>query len=224
MVDRPIIFSAPMILAMIDGRKFQTRRLETSPLRTCSVGDRLWVRETCRAVELDSGLDCVEYQASQDTEDDWGDAIEDSLEASDRWGQMRIYGRKKNGPAPRALKRERGGISGKWVPSIHMPRWASRLTLTVEAVRFEPLREISVSDVLAEGAPIDPDHCDTTQDGSNPIMCIGDRPWTSQSPHAWYRRIWDSLHTDDGERWDDNPNVVAMTFSVARGNLDRLAA
>lgn len=113
-----------------------------------------------------------------------------------------------------------GGVHGKLRPAIHMPRWASRLTLLVRSVSIEALRSISQGDVISEGAPLDPNHRDETQDGSNPFMCISEHPHITQSPHAWYHRLWDTLHDADGERWEDNPQVVALTFEVISQNVD----
>lgn len=64
MTDRPIIFSAPMVRALINQRKSETRRLASSPLRLCIPRDRLWVREACKAaIEPDTGRKGVQYAA-----------------------------------------------------------------------------------------------------------------------------------------------------------------
>ena len=265
MVDRPIIFSAPMVRALLAGRKTQTRRVIKLPTKThsggriyerpdmggweatthggagcfaiakdgrrqsvpekvglwhqttgvCVVaryqsGNRLWVRETCRAVELASGLDCVEYSATAEDEDDWGDPINDSRAASDRWIAMRHYG---GAPQP-SKPRERGGIAGPWVPSIHMPRWASRLTLIVEEVRVEPLQAISREDAIAEGIE---------RVGGGMLRWenwSGADGQSATSPQAAYALLWNSLH--GAAAWDANPWVVALTFRVERGNIDNL--
>ena len=188
MTDRPIIFSAPMVRALLAGRKTQTRRLATSPLARAWPGDRLYVREAWKAP-----------------------AIHDRVKPRDLAPSTPIYFMADDRLWPVARAR----------PGMHLPRWASRLTLIVEEVRVEPLHAISTADVLAEGAPLDPNHRDTTQDGSNPVMCIGERPWVSQSPRAWYHRLWDALHDKDGQRWDDDPDVVVLTFAVERRNIDR---
>jgi hypothetical protein len=94
-------------------------------------GDRLWVRETCRGIELPSGLDVVRYIA------DGADApIEDSFAGAERWLKLHTYRGKK----------------GAIVPPIHMPRWASRIELEVTNVRIERLQAISEADARAEGA------------------------------------------------------------------------
>ena len=113
--ERPIIFSGPMIRAILEGRKTQTRRIvkpnclsKLSPYgRT---GDRLWVRET------------------------WGHNPEGPgyVYRSDGDFDMKFHG-------------------DRWRPSIHMPRWASRITLEVTGVRVERLQDINEEDALAEG-------------------------------------------------------------------------
>ncbi len=95
------------------------------------VGERLWVRETCRADELDNGLDGVRYPA-----DGAFRAIEDSSEAAERWLELYAY----------------RGQTGATVPAIHMPRWASRITLEITGVRVERMQSISEADAIAEGA------------------------------------------------------------------------
>lgn len=141
MKERPILMSAPMVRAMLDGSKTQTRRvasklvrhpdlgnlytpgalvLESEPQhvieRACPYGrpgDRLWVREAWAPHPQDTGT--VFYRAT--VEDEPGFPI---------W-------------------------SGPWRPSIHMPRWASRISLEVTGVRVERLQDISVADSIAEG-------------------------------------------------------------------------
>nr|WP_245290857.1 hypothetical protein [Methyloligella halotolerans] len=96
-------------------------------------------------------------------------------------------------------------------PSIHMPRWASRLTLKVTEVRVQRLQRISEADAIAEGCP--------GVLGPNP-----DFPdeW-DPSPQEQYRDLWDSLNAKRAP-WESNPWVVAITFTVHRQNIDRLKA
>jgi hypothetical protein len=192
--DRPIIFSGPMVRALLDGRKTQTRRLATSPLTKCLTGDTLWVRETCRAVEQDDGRDLVEFLAGGELA-----PINNSRESADRWMELAHYGNK----GRRFVQRDEGGVAGPWVPSIHMPRWCSRLMLHVDAKRVEPLQNISEADAIAEG-----------------IYETGGGRWNSSrggpsaySPPTAYRALWKKLHGADS--WDANPDVLVLTFAVA---------
>lgn len=169
MTDRPIIFSGPMVLALLDGRKTQTLRLVTSPLAKAQPGDRLWVREAFR------------LRADQDHKPP----------SQDWWKSTASYAA--DGAAPTGC----GGGPGKLRPSIHMPRWVSRLTLVVIAVRLERLKDIKRADVIAEG-------------DSN---CVDDP--------LFFPAIWDTLHKP-GARWEDNPRVVVLTFTVHQQNIDRL--
>lgn len=201
MADRPIIFSGPMVRALLAGRKTQTRRLATSPLANVEVGDRLWARESW----------WVATRYSYGTTPGGSDLPPPPL--AQRGGDPVHYAA--DGDPPNCVNRHHGpeGLRGGWFaapdpyavwhrkPSIHMPRWASRLTLVVEALRFERLQEISAADAEAEG----------TERGS--MSWIGA-----------YHALWDSLHNCEGERWADDPAVVALTFRVERGNIDRIAA
>lgn len=120
MTDRPIIFSGPMVKALLDGRKTQTRRLATSPLARCTAGDRLYVREAHAFVgSNDPGLlvTRADYPAC----------------------------------VPRRFENVPPETEVSWRPSIHMPRWASRLTLIVDCVRVQSLQDISRTDAIAEG-------------------------------------------------------------------------
>ncbi len=92
-------------------------------------------------------------------------------------------------------------------PSIHMPRWASRITLTVTEVRRERLQAIDNADARAEGVDCWPDFVEGRRD-----------PF----PVTRYRDLWAALH--GMESWDANPEVVVLTFAVALRNIDAAEA
>jgi len=75
----------------------------------------------------------------------------------------------------------------RWRPSIHMPQWASRITLAVEAVRVERLQDIGEADACAEGWP---------KDENGPIV--------------WHSALWDTIN--GAGSWDANPWVSVTTF------------
>lgn len=141
-------------------------------------GDRLWVREAWRCNGWASDLATIFYRASE------GDSYTAMCE------QYPVAGRQ-------PLR-----VTGSWRPSIHMPRWASRLTLYVADVRVQRLREINEEDAKAEGA----------------------KPWTGalQSYATDFARIWRDINGPDA--WDANPWVMAVTFVPRRGNIDCLPA
>ncbi|CAH2606482.1 Phage-related protein (plasmid) [Rhodovastum atsumiense] len=196
MTDRPIIFSAPMIKALLDGGKTQTRRLATSPLARCVPGDRLWVRENLLQRPMANFLTgeptnaiVAAYAA------DNGDVVNDAGFNLAPWWR-----------------------SGGGLPSIHMPRWASRLTLTVTDVRVQRLHDITDADALAEG--IEPERYCPVSDSAGLHACGSAEP---TDPVAEYRDLWDRLH--GAGAWDSNPEVAALTFTVERQNIDaRIAA
>ena len=196
MTDKPIIFSAPMVRAMLDGRKTQTRRLlkktqgaaidrgfDTGSLRLpYAPGDRLYVREAWAAHHE---YDQCKPMGIPSHEDIWLVA---------------------DGPVEPAW-------TGRWRSSIHMPRRASRLTLTVTEVRVERLQDISAADSIAEGV-----QCATCE-AMKASACHGRGCFASIDA---YRTLWNSLHGPDA--WDANPWVVALTFIVQHGNIDQVAS
>nr|DAI35628.1 MAG TPA: ASCH domain protein [Caudoviricetes sp.] len=141
MQERPILFSAPMVRAILNGRKTQTRRAvkpAKHPLDAeikagtgavnCPFGhkgDRLWVRETWNMFDPWPGF----FYAADDHSFGVGEYDDpDHIEPHNM----------------------------HWRPSIHMPRIASRITLVITGVRIEHLQDISAADCLAEGvAPTD---------------------------------------------------------------------
>mgnify|MGYP003442140420 CR=1 FL=1 len=215
MADRPIIFSGPMVQALLAGRKSQTRRVlkpqpdfrggvgdyhdaeewgwededgyHVSVLDICPngfrVGDRLWVREAF--------IGPYAYEVNEYPPRDWGNkAI---------WFPA-------DGPVP---EKHAGQFWHRARPSIHMPRWASRLTLTVTDVRVQRLQDISEADAVAEG-------CDAV------LALTIKRPNGAHpgNPRECYCDLWNSLHGPGA--WDANPWVVAVTFTVQRGNIDQI--
>jgi hypothetical protein len=178
------------------------------------VGDRIWVREKIRAEqfslppvarkattkerqllkrtevadfnELD-GLNGVRYFA-----DGAWIKIENSRSSSDLWLKLFNY---KGAPE---------GNLGSIVSPKSMPRWASRLTLTVTDVRVQRLQDISEEDAIAEGA--------------SPVLVPPDG---GSAPHVeGFRALWNDLHGPDA--WDANPWVSAITFTVHHGNIDQM--
>jgi len=178
MSHRPIIFSGPMVLALLAGRKTMTRRLVTSPLSKCQIGDRLWVREAAY------------YTIDQGTHK-----------------PAKVEGFFADGK-----NRYKHNFTVESRPSIHMPRWASRITLVVTGTKIERLQDISESDVQAEGferleglqGPCDVEevHRDAGRD--------------------WFSDLWVSLHGVDS--WRSNPEVVAISFRVEKINIDQMQA
>jgi hypothetical protein len=179
MTDYPIIFNGPMVCALLDGRKTQTRRASGPQWQKVKPGDRLWVRETWQQPALCE----VQYRATDTT----------------RIGHWH--------PA-----------CGPWRPSNQMPRWASRLTLTVTGVKVERLQAISEDDARAEGISVLP-----FQDQADPSAWWQSGPGENQarSASASFRRLWKLLYY--APSWDANPEVVAFTFKVDRRNIDEVS-
>ncbi|MDT8329057.1 MAG: hypothetical protein RQ750_17075 [Roseovarius sp.] len=199
MADKPIILNAPMIRALLDGRKTQTRLIHKEyrdysasallpdgtarPICTrFAPGNRLWVREAFR-----------------------GDADYDNYAPSE-WSHWPVHYEADGPPDTR-----RGlGSDGKKRPSIHMPRWASRLTLIVTDVRVQRLQDISGADAVAEGGP-----------SSHPSIDRVSREFGAKDfPRSWFEQTWNSIHGPCA--WDDNPWVVALSFDVHRCNIDQM--
>jgi hypothetical protein len=88
--------------------------------------------------------------------------------------------------------------TARWTPSIHMPRWASRLTLRITDVRVQRLQEISEADARAEGAPLELRLLDSVRLGA------------TASHTGGFERLWESIHGPDS--WAANPWVWVIEF------------
>jgi hypothetical protein len=216
MSDKGIIFFAPMVLALIDGRKSQTRRLLRNPeYWGCPTGDCPHDKQAeCDAQMADLPAKQSGYAPGQRlyVREAWHvrgrytDVVEIGFRASQNRSHTEYV---EQVPVAKAVPGK-----GQWPrfpkygPSIYMPRWASRLTLAVSEVRVERVQSISKEDCYAEGI----------ERPTAPSM--GSEVCAIDNARNAYRSLWNSLHTVRGERWQDNPWIVAVTFDVRRGNID----
>jgi hypothetical protein len=212
MSDKPIPFSAPMVRALLDGRKHQTRRIVkplsgTAPLKpgdilvrwgpdfggTCAtfrpayvVGDRLWVKEAwrfCSQIDAVRPAEMSHHEPRRYEAD--GLLVEPSCLVIHQPGRYRH--------------------------ARFMPRRFSRITLTVTDVRVQRVAEISEADAVAEGAP---SH-DSSISGIAGIFAKNH----PGNYIATFRNIWNSIHGPDA--WARNDWVCAVTFTVRKGNIDQ---
>lgn len=193
--ERPILFSAPMVRAILDGRKTQTRRVvkfygltdvhrrldgsfsfETaggSTLVKCPYGkpgDSLWVRET-HARCPGNMFTPPHYLA--------------------------------DGPMPSISERHDAGLL-RTFPSIHMPRWASRIDLLITGVRVERLQDISEADAAAEGLKSWP------HKGGRAYGYDGGLQDGHGSARGAFWHLWESINGP--ESWSANPWVWVVEF------------
>jgi len=103
-----------------------------------------------------------------------------------------------------------GAEGHNWRPSIHMPRWASRITLEIVSVRVERLQEISEEDAVAEG--IAPLPLQTNEPGCWWSADATARGMHGRTPRAAFKRLWDSIYGPGS--WDANPWVWQIEFKV----------
>ncbi len=190
------------------------------------VGDRAWIRETWQvareSVDYETG---GEYDVFPWNEAEMGDP-RPYLNGCARHGYKaglfyRADGEDKNPGAFYPLTGLRDEVLRKaeidWRPSIHMPRWASRLTLTVSEVRVERLRDISEADAIAEGVSNG-----MRPDGSPfwaPPAGFGGTRFIDTARHA-FADLWKTIHGH--ESWAANPWVAAISFTVTPANIDSL--
>lgn len=218
MSDRGIIFSAPMVRALLEGRKTQTRRL-IKPSRK----QREWGADfsICPAAEIGAEWIAFEHpKGGPYTCVPVPHAPGDRLYVREAWshtgqGVWDIAAARRTGKSGVIYSAD-GKIPGaKYWPSIHLPREFSRLTLSVKYVRVQRVQEISELDARAEGVELAA-LTGYWRDYGPASMPVG----TAQES---FRSLWDSLHTKPGETWADNPWIVASSFDVRLGNIDRTA-
>ena len=240
MSDKPILFSAPMVKALLAGVKTKTRRIfkpqpDMHDAGDCSinghrggvdylmrevapkfwsrvkVGDKLWVKETAHITSWSEyGEVWMTYAADETKSGILHPRDEDYLErlcarVEKAGAETNAAGLYENIPPSVLVK-----------PSIHMPRWASRITLTVTDVRVQRLQEISEADAIAEG-------CKAVRSGCFVFDATAyDRAGLCHSSAVMaYSVLWDEINGEGS--WDANPWCAAYTFTVALGNIDQIA-
>ncbi len=198
--ERPILFSGPMIRAILEGSKTQTRRVikpqpesdinavwfdeawqwaTTDSRRQCPYGepgDQLWVREKWGITAAEHRCGFEIHQPLKGCYDILRRDVQLSYHyaATDKHPDMR------------------------WRPSIHMPRSASRLLLEVTDVRAERVQDIREPDAVAEG-------CEKVDDKTAAKFAV-------PGPLFRFSQLWDSINKKPGHSWRDNPWVWAVTF------------
>lgn len=231
MADRPIIFSASMVRALLAGRKTQTRRVLKLPTRTSGKDAHViydhpkmggWEATIsggggCFTIARDgSRVPCPERVAI------WHRTCGICIEAPYQVGD-RLWVREAHAGGVPGLSNvvyraghEEDRSSGprvdiRWRPSIHMARWVSRMTLTVTDVRVQRLQDISASDAVSEGLMPAPGGWWSGAEGQ-----------AGPTPRSAYAVLWNSLH--GAGAWDTNPWVAALAFIVHHANIDVLSA
>ncbi|WP_368872430.1 hypothetical protein [Proteus terrae] len=197
MKERGIIFNTEMVKAILDGRKTQTRRVMNNQPCTIS-GETITVQQ-----------DDFNFRWAGDLHNDTSGWFPCPLgKVGDRLWVRETF---KTGVctestiAYKATHKPSDLEEGwyeeiKWTPSIHMPRWASRITLEITDVRVERLNDISQSDAIAEGAP--PSH--------PTIDAISRECGFPDFSRSWFGQTW--WHIYGKKNWQDNPWVWVIEF------------
>lgn len=207
--ERPILFSGPMVRAILAGKKTQTRRVVMSGARNMQESGQVcvkrnpdndpWYKEHVWSVRQRGGV--------------WGDFTHEQMLARCPYGLAgdRLWVREtwhhedtscndhKCGQPTHIYHKatETFPESIRWRPSIYMQRWASRITLEIEEVRVEQLHQITEEDAQAEGLEQE--------------FIAG---YTTSGRAAWPRfvELWDSINKERGFGWKSNPWVWVIEF------------
>jgi hypothetical protein len=216
--ERPILFSGAMVRALLAGTKTQTRRVVKLPRALAKAGatmDGAWADGPS---PFAPGAYLHVHKPSDDT---WHRVYSPYGYAGDRlyvreswlpdaprdatWADTEFFGCK-DAPLSLIPRRYRtpqyvlyratwDGSDLRWRPSIHMPRWASRISLELTGVRVERVQDIREADAIAEG-------CKRS----------GIFRQESTTARGRYRELWDSLNKARGYGWDVNPWVWVLEF------------
>ncbi|MGU5948146.1 hypothetical protein [Klebsiella pneumoniae] len=237
MKERGMIFNGEMVRAILDGRKTQTRRpikwKQTRfteigeredgrkwpwsedaehacdfwhPCPFGAVGERIWVRETWATLGNEDGC-CIDWEGNLCKGDERSAARIYRASCEQRPGDYGLWSIPDDAYWKPHTKEHK--FEGAWRPSIHMPRWASRILLEITDVRVERLNAISEEDATAEGVP---------PAGS----LLPDYPGTFLTPKGdfatakvAFQRLWESIYGE--ESWKANGWVWVISFKRVEG-------
>lgn len=203
MKERGMIFNGEMVRTILDGRKTQTRRI----MKNQPAGDYPDTPALIRSV--DGGFQWYGHYGESSIFNCPFGAVGDRIWVRETWADagasapdLKLY--RANYPAhvPTHYENVPPASDIRWTPSIHMPRWASRITLEITGVRVERLNDISECDAKAEGAPTE-------------CCVIGDKHFLG------FRSLWKSIYGD--ESWRSNPWVWVIEFKVVPNVQDNPA-
>lgn len=228
--ERPILFSAAMIQAILSGRKTQTRRaMNPQPTLECILTEGILPpTPSSKAIATQNRQGGWEFSWPDSTghflskkcpygkvgdrlwvRETWWQVPEPSLreqrEGADTWPkpigpQEQRVAYAADGDDPDTVR----GWGWKLRPSIFMPRWASRITLQITDIRAMRLQEIAPADAKCEG---DKERSGFPEFYSRGEFCHVD----------WFHQLWDSINVKRGFGWDVNPWVWAVTFQRVDG-------
>ncbi|HQQ70360.1 MAG TPA: hypothetical protein PLL92_08630 [Alicycliphilus sp.] len=202
MKERPILFSAPMVRALLNGTKTQTRRVvkgapdDWAPMQPQRFAPTVFDRHGNEDAgpwtfgagneDGDCWITCPYGQPGDRiwVREAWAWSGDGAVPAADRVRKGEVWFR---------ADTERSSPAIRWRPSIHMPRWASRITLEVTGVRVERLQAISEKDAWAEGC-----------EGYDDDMTGG------KSGYREYCELWEQINGPGS--WDANPWVWVIEF------------
>ena len=214
--ERPIIFSTDMVRAILDGRKDQTRRvMKPQPTKIpddCdqSEAEYWWSSAALRSMVRIGGWElaplhtCCPYGQ-----------VGDHL-----WVRETHYKWTGLGNPPTDFIQDRcysdnyqfeslwSGAILVTVPSIFMPRWASRINLEITGIRVERVQEITEDDATAEGSP-----------SFFLTSAIDGKPFDTVIPSFWFETLWDTINAKRGYGWDVNPWVWVIEFKNLQQDL-----
>jgi hypothetical protein len=219
--ERPIIFSGEMVRAILDDRKTQTRRVvKPQPEDVCDNHEYAFEYGPAWPVEYPDGSNpAVLMRCPEDHDCNLCEAAYQSCpygepgdrlwvresgkltgkgftgENGERWSYCDGSWKYKEDGLLRFTNQVAWGPNWKSVPSIHMPRWASRITLEVVDVRVERLQSISEEDAVAEGCV--------------KVPALGD---CVHEAREQFEYLWDSINAKRGYSWSSNPWCWAVTF------------
>lgn len=235
MKKRGMIFNAEMVRAILDGRKTQTRRIvKVNCMDICEkddgslwpwredeenhgdywypcpfgeVGDRIWVRETWALLGNEDGC-CIDWNGKLCKGDEREAARIYRASCEQKQGDYGLWSIPDDADWKTYTENEK--FEGAWRPSIHMPRWASRITLEITGVRVERLNDVSDTDAVAEGLLPAGD-------------MLPDYPGTFLTPKGdfatakvAFQRLWESIYGE--ESWQSNPWVWVVEFKRVEGD------
>lgn len=208
MKERQILFSAPMVRALLDGRKTQTRRV-VKPQPYMCLSSEQWKTRALSGVDSymrPMGSVVLEELLSRCPYGQPGDRLwvrEATVNVEEHGYKGPVFVESDEGksvlefglsPSPDDITEVEASEIRKR-PSIHMPRIYSRILLEITAVRVERLQDISEADCAKEGAPFS--YC-------------GFAPEDAPDWRGWYRELWETIN--GAGSWDKNPWVWVVEF------------